>query len=40
MVAVADGVAELEVTGAVSLGDHVIGTVKVALPDAVSEDHA
>ncbi|ANH39889.1 MaoC like domain protein [Nocardioides dokdonensis FR1436] len=40
VVAVEDGVAELEVTGAVSLGDHVIGTVKVALPDAIPEDHA
>lgn len=30
---VADGIAVLKVTGAVSLGDHVIGTVKVALAE-------
>lgn len=30
---VEDGVAVLKVTGSVSLGDHVIGTVKVALAD-------
>jgi hypothetical protein len=31
VVAVADGVVELRVTGAVSLGDHVVGTVRVAV---------
>ena len=31
VVAVAGGVAELRVTGAVSLGDHVVGTVRVAV---------
>ncbi|CAB4723047.1 MAG: beta-hydroxyacyl-ACP dehydratase [Actinobacteria bacterium] len=30
---VEDGVAVISVTGAVSLGDHVVGTVKVGLPD-------
>jgi 3-oxo-4,17-pregnadiene-20-carboxyl-CoA hydratase beta subunit len=30
--AVEDGVATIKVTGSVSLGDHVIGTVKVATP--------
>ena len=32
---VEDGVATLKVTGSVSLGDHVIGTVTLALPSAV-----
>ena len=31
VVAVADGLVELRVTGAVSLGDHVVGTVRVAV---------
>lgn len=33
VVAVADGVVELRVTGAVSLGDHVVGTVRVAVAE-------
>ncbi len=36
VVGVADGVAELRVTGAVSLGDHVIGTVRVAVGERVA----
>jgi len=31
VVAVSDGMVELRVTGAVSLGDHVVGTVRVAV---------